>query len=636
VLLTPDGQYRIDASEMGLLGSGAHGVVRIAQNVHTLDYVAVKIMPTTVMRTAIKEVMALTRLNHAHVVQLLSVQVDMRMEKVYVLMELCQGGELFDRIAECGGLDEGEAKRYFVQILAALSHCHDNKVYHRDLKPENILLDAEDNAKVADFGLAAVYRHVSDDATFLRHTKVGSVMYAAPEVLTSTAGIGYDAACADMWSLGIILFSMLSGTLPFQCAAASRCKRYAAVLRQGIQVMCPEHLSPSVTMLLGRMLDPDPKRRFTPGEALQCEWLAEALPMQLASPLGAPGSATPIMRSWTVSLGVPQGSRGAITSESEAFPPMVCGGSSVGAGGASAYSSAVGGASSVGMGDAGDANAGSACAGDSGAGSDSSAAGGSKRKRAEEGAEPADTDCSSTGMAVCSGAGGGGTAECSAASSGTRRGDMLPPPGLGGAIGGGSASPPSCDACASMGQTRPGPATAGLPGACGCAGGSQAVATGTSPLAAVPTGVSAAGEAAAGAAPAAVSSGGGSFIPGLPLRGVLSEFVSQWGWGPLPQGTEQLLRDILQTLRSMGLQYTLQEQHAVDAPPSEALQHSAALGMPSRLGEPPPEPPLSDGTPMQRITLKIHFSTSQGSQSTGHSAQPEYSGPPGRLPACPS
>jgi len=146
VLLTPDGQYRIDASEMGLLGSGAHGVVRIAQNVHTLDYVAVKIMPTTVMRTAIKEVMALTRLNHAHVVQLLSVQVDMRIEKVYVLMELCQGGELFDRIAECGGLDEGEAKRYFVQILAALSHCHDNKVYHRDLKPENILLDAEDNA----------------------------------------------------------------------------------------------------------------------------------------------------------------------------------------------------------------------------------------------------------------------------------------------------------------------------------------------------------------------------------------------------------------------------------------------------------------------------------------------------------
>ena len=190
--------------------------------------------------------MALTRLNNAHIVQLLGVQVDMAEEKVYMVMELCHGGELFDRIAECGGLAEDDAKRYFVQILHALSHCHENRVYHRDLKPENILLDADDNAKVADFGLAAVYRHVTGGAGYLQHTKVGSVMYAAPEVLVSTAAQGYDAACADIWSLGVILFSMLSGTLPFTCAAASKCKRYAAVLRHGIGVMCPEHLSPQV------------------------------------------------------------------------------------------------------------------------------------------------------------------------------------------------------------------------------------------------------------------------------------------------------------------------------------------------------------------------------------------------------
>ena len=83
-----------------------------------------------------------------------------------------QGGELFDRIAECGGLVEEEARRYFVQILLALRHCHRNRVFHRDLKPENILLDTEDNAKLADFGLAAVYKHVVDDASFLQHTKV--------------------------------------------------------------------------------------------------------------------------------------------------------------------------------------------------------------------------------------------------------------------------------------------------------------------------------------------------------------------------------------------------------------------------------------------------------------------------------
>ena len=99
-------------------------------------------------------------------------------------------------------------------------------------------------------------------------------MYAAPEVLASTEHSGYDAAAADMWSLGVILFSMLSGTLPFQCAAASRCKRYAMVLRQGIQVMCPEHLPRAVTSLLARMLHPDPAQRFTPQQALDSEWIA--------------------------------------------------------------------------------------------------------------------------------------------------------------------------------------------------------------------------------------------------------------------------------------------------------------------------------------------------------------------------
>lgn len=95
----------------------------------------------------------------------------MHLERVYLLMELCQGGELFDRIAECGGLEEMEAKRYFAQILAALQHCHANNVFHRDLKPENILLDIDENAKVADFGLSAVTKLVGDDATYLRHTK---------------------------------------------------------------------------------------------------------------------------------------------------------------------------------------------------------------------------------------------------------------------------------------------------------------------------------------------------------------------------------------------------------------------------------------------------------------------------------
>ena len=116
---------------------------------------------------------------------------------------MCRGGELFDRIAECGKLDEETARRYLIQMAQAIGHCHKLHVYHRDLKPENILLDDNDEVKIADFGLAAMVQKVREDASFLRHTKCGSLMYAAPEVLVSDASRGYDAAMADIWSLGI-------------------------------------------------------------------------------------------------------------------------------------------------------------------------------------------------------------------------------------------------------------------------------------------------------------------------------------------------------------------------------------------------------------------------------------------------
>ena len=102
-------------------------------------------------------------------------------------------------------------------------------MFHRDLKPENILLDDNDNVKIADFGLAALAQQTREDASFLQHTKCGSIMYAAPEVLVSSAQTGYDAAKADVWSLGIDLYSMLSGALPFRMAVPHKCPRYAIV-----------------------------------------------------------------------------------------------------------------------------------------------------------------------------------------------------------------------------------------------------------------------------------------------------------------------------------------------------------------------------------------------------------------------
>ena len=181
-----------------------------------------------------------------------------------------------DRIAESGKLDEATARMYLVQAASAVSHCHAQNVFHRDLKPENILLNADDQVKIADFGLAALaHRRVHEDASFLQHTKCGSLMYAAPEVLTSSAEAGYDAAKADVWSLGIILYSMLSGALPFRMALPSKCPRYAIVHQRGIRILCEANsFTPSSTELLCSMLDPNPSKRITAAEILTSGWVS--------------------------------------------------------------------------------------------------------------------------------------------------------------------------------------------------------------------------------------------------------------------------------------------------------------------------------------------------------------------------
>lgn len=530
---TPDGLYRIDGTEMGLLGSGAHGAVRLGQHVQTGECVAVKISPTVVVHSACKEMTALTRLDHPHIVRLLGVQVDMHHERVYMIMELCQGGELFDRIAECGGLPEDEARRYFVHIVSALHHCHQNHVYHRDLKPENILLDGQDNAKVADFGLAAVYQHMNEDARYLRHTKVGSVMYAAPEVLTSTAQAGYDAAAADMWSLGIILFSMLSGTLPFQCAAASRCKRYAAVLQQGIQVMCPDTLSPDVTALLARMIHPDPKQRYTPEQALQSQWLggglAETSPTTdlVEEVEGRARIADAQPRSWTILLQLPEQRTMPGTSTSSIVAP-----------------------------EPSDLQ-----------GQPDSPGGAQKRKR------------------------DGGAALASHPPE-----FAVPLPPMTAALLSRSLAPDGSPIAQPPPGSQPRVEVVDCPGARE-RGQRSSDTDGGSSSGAVPSGDN---------APSSSNP-----LTALPLTGCLTEYVKLWGWEPLPHGTEQLLHNILQTLRLLGLQYTLHEERSVtQSPPTESQLLSSGSCSSAGAG-------AGAAGRGNRLVVKINFTTLDATGATG-------------------
>ncbi|GFN90903.1 nuak family snf1-like kinase 1 [Plakobranchus ocellatus] len=129
-------------------------------------------------------------------------------DKIVLVMDYAQGGELYDYLNNMGRLSEWEARRIFRQIVSAIHCCHQNGIVHRDLKLENIILDDVGNVKIADFGMANYYSHTSKLETFC-----GSPLYASPEIVN---GRSYYGPEVDVWSLGVILYTLVYGSMPFE------------------------------------------------------------------------------------------------------------------------------------------------------------------------------------------------------------------------------------------------------------------------------------------------------------------------------------------------------------------------------------------------------------------------------------
>ena len=137
--------------------------------------------------------------------------------KIYMITELCTGGELFDRIVSYDHYSEERAAHAFAQMAEAIGHCHAHGIVHRDLKPENLLLDSEQQLRIADFGLSTRCA----PGQVLKHS-CGSPCYAAPEMLTRVGQqMGYVGHPVDLWSCGVTLYAMLCGCLPFEHANTS-------------------------------------------------------------------------------------------------------------------------------------------------------------------------------------------------------------------------------------------------------------------------------------------------------------------------------------------------------------------------------------------------------------------------------
>jgi len=161
-----------------------------------------------------KEISIMKSVAHPNVVAIR--EVFATTSKIFIVLELVGGGELFEYLLDRKRLPEAEARHFLQQLVQGLSYCHGNGIFHRDLKPENLLLDLQGNIKISDFGLSTLYVGSADssgDRLELLHTTCGTPNYVAPEVLENR---GYDGRNADVWSLGIILFVLVAGYLPFE------------------------------------------------------------------------------------------------------------------------------------------------------------------------------------------------------------------------------------------------------------------------------------------------------------------------------------------------------------------------------------------------------------------------------------
>ena len=269
------------------IGQGAFGKVNLGLNILTGRVVAIKSFKTTPikkfqhrMKKIQYETELMKRFNHKNITKILEVFNDE--EYMLIIMEYINGGNLFSFVKKRRKLSEKMAKFLFRQIILGIQHIHSKNVVHRDIKLENILIDFDNNVKICDFGIGKVLENEDE----LLYDKCGTPMYMAPEIILANDDNGYKGFPVDIWSSGITLYIMLSGSLPFNITNKNNNKEDMALnsikdknnifLQNQIVNVKPkeiENISIEAKNLLKGLLNKNPSKRLTCSQILNHPWL---------------------------------------------------------------------------------------------------------------------------------------------------------------------------------------------------------------------------------------------------------------------------------------------------------------------------------------------------------------------------
>ncbi|RKP19119.1 Pkinase-domain-containing protein, partial [Rozella allomycis CSF55] len=264
---------RIEKYSIGkTIGSGSTGKVKLGIDTTTGERVAIKIImrdneikSMTAREVRIQREVVLMRLmDHPNIVKFHDIVATD--DLYFMISEYINGGQMLDFIIAHGKLREKQARRFFRQLLSAISYCHENGIVHRDLKIENILIGSDGQIKLIDFGLANFF-----DVQYCLKTFCGSLYFAAPELLS---GKLYTGPEIDIWSLGIVLYVLVCGKVPFD-------DMNATILHEKIkagQVEYPSYLSSDLKDLLSKIIQTDPLKRIPLNEIIDHPWVTKYFP----------------------------------------------------------------------------------------------------------------------------------------------------------------------------------------------------------------------------------------------------------------------------------------------------------------------------------------------------------------------